>query len=88
MLLSDLLVELLLDDIENGRVSAHKGREILGLHNERIDRLQCDDRGRMRADLQYGGFTDQLPGTAVRDNALPPVVLTQTFTWPRRITTT
>ena len=68
-------VDLALHAVEDGRVSAQKGREILGVHGESPHGARRNDGSRTDAYLQCCAFADELARAAVGDGPFFPVIV-------------
>jgi hypothetical protein len=56
-------------------VGADEGREVLGLHYQRLDRLKCDYSSGTNTHAQGGAFTDELTRATLGDRHFPALFM-------------
>jgi hypothetical protein len=69
------LIELVLHDVQDAGVGADEGREVLGLHDQSPDHVQCDDGSRTYAHLQRAPLAHELAQAPYGQHAFAAVLI-------------
>ncbi len=69
------LIELVLHNVQDAGVGADEGREVLSLHHQSPDHVQCDDGGRTHAHLQRAPLAHQLTQAAYGQHAFAAIFI-------------